>query len=251
MFPGCESFEPSDLRQRHFATTHWSVVLAASPGNMPHASAALEHLCRTYWYPVYAFVRRHGHSPVDAEDSTQEFFTRLMQKGSMRSPRPERGKFRWYLLAAVRHFLANEWDRATAQKRGGGVTIIPWDSVAAEERYAGEPRCESGADRLYDRTWALTLLADARGRLEDEFRRAGKADRFTLLETLLPGGDGHLDQAKAAEQLGLTPGGLRSEVHRFKRRFGELLRTAVAHTVAEPGDIDGELQYLIEIMSTG
>lgn len=238
-----------DGRTSPFATTHWTVVLAAGRGDSPQATEALEELCRTYWYPVYAFVRRHGHDPTDAQDLAQAFFADLLRRGSLSTARPERGRFRWFLLASVRHFLANEWDKAKAQKRGGDVKFISLEQAAAEKRYAQEPSHDLTPERIYERSWGVTVIQQVRHRLREEFQGLDKGPRFELLDRLLPGEERQLTTAEVASRLGLTEGSVRSEVHRLKRRFGEMLRAEVAHTVAAPADIDGEIQHLMEVVS--
>jgi len=244
-----EGDESAGAPKSLFSTTHWSVVLAAGHGDTRQAREALERLCRTYWYPLYAFVRRQGHSPADAQDLTQEFFARLLQKNFVGAAQPERGKFRWFLLACLRHFLANEWDRAMAKKRGGDRQFIPFDDNSAEDRYLAELTCELSPERVYERTWALTVLEQVRARLRQEYAAAGKDQRFEVLDQLLPGQDGELTRAEAAARLGVGGGAVKSEVHRLKRRYGELLRAEIAHTVADPEEIEQELRHLIEVMS--
>jgi RNA polymerase sigma-70 factor (ECF subfamily) len=231
-----------------FATTHWSVVLAAGDLHSPQSAGALETLCRTYWYPLYAFVRRQGHSAPDAQDLTQEFFARLLRKNFAGIAQPERGKFRWFLLSSLRHFLANEWDRAKAQKRGGGRPPLPLDEAIAENRYGQELSQELTAERLYDRRWALTLLEQVHDRLREEFAATGHARRFQLLEQLLPGEKCESSYGQVASQLGIAEGTVKYEIHRFKRRFRELLRAEIAHTVSSPSEIDEEMHHLIEVI---
>ncbi|NLH72446.1 MAG: sigma-70 family RNA polymerase sigma factor [Verrucomicrobia bacterium] len=225
-------------------------MLAAGGEDSPQAREAIEKLCRTYWYPVYAFVRKHGHGPDNAQDVTQEFFARVLQKGFLGEARPERGRFRWFLLSALRHFLANEWDKARAQKRGGGMRFLSLDQAAAEQRYAGELSDEETPERAYERSWSLTVIEQARRRLREEYQGMGKSARFELLHRLLPGEDDDLTQAELARQLGMPEGSVRSEVCRFRQRFAELLRVEIAHTVADPADIDDEIQHLMEVVSS-
>jgi DNA-directed RNA polymerase specialized sigma24 family protein len=232
-----------------FATTHWSVVLAAGQGDSPQAAEALERLCRTYWYPLYAYVRQRGYAPEDAQDLTQGFFARILRQKYVGKAQAERGKFRWFLLTSFRHFLANEWDRAKAEKRGGDAQFIPIDQAEAEGRYRLELRHELTAENVYERTWALTVIEGVRARLKQEYVTAGKAQRFEVVDQFLPGEDGEMTQAEAALRLDLSAGGFRAEVHRLRRRYGELLRAEIAHTVADPGEIDPELRHLIEVLS--
>ena len=232
----------------HLATTHWSEVLAAGAAASPQADDALARLCRAYWYPLYAYVRRQGHGSADAEDLTQEFFARLLEKNFLKAATPEKGRFRSFLLVALKRFLANEWERARAQKRGGGAKPLSLDEMSAEERYRHEPADALTADQLYDRRWALDLLDRARQRLRDEYLSAGKADRLAHLEPFLSGGPATPDYGQAAAQFGVSEGAMRQEAHRFKKRFGELLRDEVAQTVAQPDEVADELRYLIDVV---
>lgn len=250
MSPASDTAEHSDRSEGLFGTTQWSLILAAGGEDSPQAREAIEKLCRTYWYPVYAFVRKHGHGPDNAQDVTQEFFARVLQKGFLGEARPERGRFRWFLLSALRHFLANEWDKARAQKRGGGMRFLSLDQAAAEQRYAGELSDEETPERAYERSWSLTVIEQARRRLREEYQGMGKSARFELLHRLLPGEDDDLTQAELARQLGMPEGSVRSEVCRFRQRFAELLRVEIAHTVADPADIDDEIQHLMEVVSS-
>ena len=224
--------------------------MAATGSEPAQRAEALEKLCRSYWYPLYAFVRRTGRNPDDAQDLTQAFFARLLEKNYLEAARPNRGKFRWFLIASFRHFLANEWDRATAQKRGGGRPPISLDELAAEDRYRRELAHELIPDKIYERSWALTLLEQARARLREEFAAMARTERFDLLEKFLPGEDGELTYAEAGRLIGLTEGAVKSEVHRLKRRYRELLRAEVAHTVATPAEIDEEIRHLIAAIGT-
>jgi len=231
-----------------FATTHWSVVLAAGQQESPEASEALERLCCTYWYPLYAFVRRQGYSAPDAQDLTQEFFARLLQKNFAGMAQPGRGKFRWFLLSSLRHFLTNEWDRAKAQKRGGGSRSIPLDEAEAESRYLQDLGHELTADRLYERRWALTVLEQVHHRLREEFVAKGHAQHFKLLEQLLPGESSGCSYRQVAGELGIAEGTVKYELHRLKRRFRALLRAEIAQTVSCPSEIDEEIHHLMEVI---
>jgi RNA polymerase sigma factor (sigma-70 family) len=224
-----------------FATTRWSVVLAAG-GVSPSAGEALAVLCRVYWYPLYAFVRRQGHSPADAQDLTQEFFARLLAKEWLGSVAPERGRFRSWLLAAMKHFLAKEWRDAHRQKRGGGKGLESLDAMEAEERYAREPVDLASAERLYDRRWAMDLLDRGLARLEAEFSKAGKAAQFAALKFCLSGEKVALRDV--AEQLGSSEGAIKVAVHRLRERYRELIREEIAETVESPKEIEAELQEL-------
>src|SRR3954452_19609275 len=201
-----------------FATTRWSVVLKAASKSSPDASNALAKLCRTYWYPLYAFVRRAGHSAHDAQDFTQAFFARFLEKNFLGDVHRERGKFRSFLLASLKHFLANEWDRMRAQKRGGRARIISLDEQTAEERYRLEPVDAMSADRIYERRWALTLLDHALTKLQREYEAAGKGAEFQQMKVFLSGERSQLPYAELAPQLGLSEGALKVTVHRLRKR---------------------------------
>jgi RNA polymerase sigma factor (sigma-70 family) len=227
-----------------FATTRWSMVLAAGKGESPDAHAALATLCKRYWYPLYAFVRRSGHQPADAQDLTQEFFARLLEKQYLRAADPERGRFRSFLLSAVKHFLSKERDRAKARKRGGGRKVFPLDFEAGESRYSLEPSHEVTAEKVYERRWALTLLDQVFARLREEFDRASKRNEFDHLKGYLTGEAATLSYRDVAAELGTTEGAVKVAVHRLRRRYRELVREEIAHTVAGPEDVDEELRRL-------
>ena len=229
-----------------FATTRWSVVLAAH-GDGSGARGALSDLCARYWYPLYAFVRRQGHSPHDAQDLTQEFFARLIQKDWLADVARERGRFRSWLLASMRHFLANEWNRLRTQKRGGGAAVVSLDETDAEGRYLHEPAEVVDATQLFERRWALTLLDDVLARLQAEMQAAGKAAHFTAMKTALTGGP--VAFAEVGAQLGMSEGAVRVAVHRLRGRYRELLRAAVADTVESAAEIEAELQHLFAALS--
>jgi RNA polymerase sigma-70 factor (ECF subfamily) len=232
-----------------FTQTHWSVVLLAGDDASPKRHAALDQLCHSYWYPLYAYVRRCGESPEDAKDLTQEFFARLLEKNWLRAASPERGRFRWYLLASLKHFLSNEWDRARTQKRGGGHRPISLDELAPEERYSIEPADSFSADKLYDRTWALTILEKARARLRDEFKATGRPVRFEMLEQFLPGQATTATYAEIATELNVAEGTVKSDVSRLRRRYGELLRDELGQTVGSVTELEDELRHLFEALS--
>jgi RNA polymerase sigma factor (sigma-70 family) len=231
-----------------FATTHWSVVLAAANEETPGATAALERLCRTYWYPLYAYVRREGHSPADAQDLTQEFFARLLARNSLSQVAPEKGKFRSFLLAVLRHFLSDQRDRVRAAKRGGGMEILSLDAQEAEDRYRLEPVERLDAEKIYERRWAMTLLEQAVNRLREELAAAGKAELFERLQSFVAG-DREVTCIEVATELGLSESAVKSAVHRLRQRYRELVREEIAHTVADPAEIDAEICYLIQVMS--
>jgi DNA-directed RNA polymerase specialized sigma24 family protein len=236
------------VRSGEFTTTHWSAVLAAGQTASPQADAALERLCRTYWYPLYAHVRRRGFGVEDAQDLTQEFFARLLAKRWVGMADPGRGRFRSFLLAALNHFLANEWRRGQAAKRGGAHPHLSLDTAGAEQIYARETSRELTAEEIYDRNWALRFLENARARLRAEYAAEGKGDTFDLWERFLPGRESPLSYARASAQAGVPEGTFKSDVHRLRRRYGELLREELARTVASPGDVDDELRHLIAVL---
>ncbi|HEY2951108.1 MAG TPA: RNA polymerase sigma factor [Verrucomicrobiae bacterium] len=231
----------------YFATTHWTVIVHARQGDSPQARAALEQLCRTYWYPLYAYVRRQGHGPHDAQDLTQAFFETFLEKNYLDDVRHERGKFRSFLLVALKHFLANEWDKAQAQKRGGGK-LVPLDD-SAETRYIREPRDELTAEKIFERRWALTLLEQVLSRLREEFVADGKTAQFDCLKVFLSAGKGAVPYAQVAVELEMSEGAVKTAVHRLRQRYRELLRAEIAHTVFSPGEIDGEIRHLFAALS--
>jgi RNA polymerase sigma factor (sigma-70 family) len=220
-----------------FAATRWTVVRAAGRDSSPQARRALEELCRTDWYPLYAYVRRRGYEAHEAEDLTQDFFARLLAKNYLADVEREKGKFRSFLLASLKHFLANEWDKAHAQKRGGGQAIV---SLDAETRYRSEPANELSADKLLDRQWAVALLDLVLARLEAET----DAKQFAALKSFLTAGKESTPYAEVAGTLGTTEGAVKVSVHRLRQRYRKLLREEIAHTVASPLDVDEEIRHL-------
>ena len=231
-----------------FVTTHWSVVLAAKDKSSPDSAAALEALCRAYWYPLYAFVRRQGQPACDAQDLTQEFFARLLAKDYLAAAAQEKGRFRTFLRVALKRFLANEWDRARRLKRGGGHTPLSLDTEMGEERYQAERGDGLPPDRLYDRRWAMTLLEQTLGRLRVEHTAAGKTAEFERLKRVLMSDRGTIDYEALAAELGLSEGAARVAVHRLRKRFRELFRAAVADTVSGPEEVENELRYLVGVL---
>ena len=234
-----------------FATTRWTVVLAAGHRGAPQADAALEELCRTYWYPLYAYVRRQGHSREDAEDLTQAFFARLLEKNYLEGISTEKGKFRAFLLVAVKRFLANEWDRANRQKRGGGLRPLSLDWQEADTRYQIHPADDLSPDKLYDRAWAVTMLERVITRLRDESSAEGKAKLYEQLKTFLMAGQSDIPCAQAAAALELTEGAVRVAIHRLRRRYRELLREEVAQTLSDPAQADEEMHALFSALTEG
>ena len=234
-----------------FQTTHWSRILLAQDPTNPQAKEALSALCETYWYPLYACIRRKGYGAHESEDLTQGFFCRFLQKNYLELVKREKGKFRCYLLGAVNHFLANERDRAQAEKRGGGAMPLQVSFHDAEERYRLEPAHEMAAEKLFDRRWVLTLLDQALTRIEAEYTRAGKAKFFQSLNAILLGGDStYGEYTKLAAELEMTQGAVKTAAHRMRRRFRELLREEIAQTVAHPEEIDEEVRHLFEVLGS-
>ena len=227
-----------------FATTRWTVVLAAGRKSTPQANVALEELCRTYWFPLYAYVRRRGHSKEDAEDLTQAFFARFLEKNYLEGLSAERGRFRAFLLASLKHFLANESDRAHRQKRGGGLTPLSLDWQDADTRYQLDPADQLSPDKLYDRAWAVALLERVIVRLRDENVAEGKAEPFERLKPFLMIGKSAIPYGQAATQLNLSEGAVRVAVHRLRRRYRELLRDEIAQTLSDPAQVDEEMRAL-------
>jgi len=230
-----------------FATTHWSVVLAAQ-GESPAAQEALEKLCRAYWRPIYGFVRRQGVGPEEAEDLTQAFFALLLERRDLDMVRKEKGRLRSYLLVSLKHFLANERHRAMAIKRGEGRRLIPLEELRSGEHADLEPADNLSPDRIYERRWALTVLEQVFARLKNEYGAAENARLFDRLKELLAGESGQLSQAKIAGEFGMKENAVKQAFHRFRQRYQLLLREEIAHTVAVPGDIEDELRHLIGIL---
>jgi RNA polymerase sigma factor (sigma-70 family) len=232
-------------RRRQFATTRWSVVLAAGADtSSPGVHEALATLCETYWYPLYAFLRSRGYQPEAAQDLTQAFFTRLLEKHAIRHADPARGRFRSFLLASLKNFAANERDREIARKRGGGVPIVPLEIETAEGRFQMEPPSDETPERVFDRRWALTLLDRVMSRLQVETSRSGKPSQFDRLKTYLTGEQPQLSYAQTASELGMSEGAVKVAVHRLRKRFRDLVREEIAQTVSSPAEIEDELKHL-------
>lgn len=240
--------ESAETRGGVFPATHWSVVLQAGQQESLQAAEAVESLCRTYWYPLYAFVRRQGCAPADAEDAIQSFFASLLEKNYLRRADPLRGRFRTFLLTALKNFLAKEWHRQRTLKRGGGTPLLSLDQLTPEELYARESAHPLSPEQLYDRAWACQILEHVRARLREDYARRGHAERFVLLEGFLPGERSDLTYAEAGHRLGLSEGTIKAEVHRLKKRFGTLLRTLIAPTVDRAETIEAELHALVEAL---
>lgn len=232
-----------------FVTTHWSVVLAAQ-GESDEADAALEKLCRTYWWPLYGFVRREGYKPEDAQDLTQAFFARLLKRRDLETVRQERGRLRSYLLASLKNFLSKARLREMTVKRGEGRPLVSLDDLLARERADQEPSHKLSADRIYERRWALTLLEQVLGRLGAEYEAAGKLPLFDRLKELLAGESSQPSQAKIAAEMQMTENAVKQAFHRLRHRYRQLLHEEIAHTVAVPDDVEHELRHFIAVLQT-
>jgi RNA polymerase sigma-70 factor (ECF subfamily) len=231
-----------------FATTHWSVVLASADAQSPQAKKALETLCRAYWYPLYAYVRRKGYQPDDARDLTQEFFARLLARNYLSVADRNRGKFRSFLLASLEHFLAREWTKGHAQKRGGGQAVLSLDGADAENRYLLEPSHELTPVKIFDRRWATTLLDQAMSQLRRECLDSGKGELFARVQSSLIGEKGDASYAEISRTLNKSEGAIKVAVHRLRQRYGELVRAGIAQTVTTPEEVDEELNYLFSVL---
>lgn len=231
-----------------FATTHWSVVLAAGGEDLPQRTEALERLCRTYWYPLYAYVRRRGFGPEDAQDLTQEFFTRLLKKNYPAQADRGKGKFRSFLLLTLSHFLADEFDRAKTRKRGGGQVFISLDQEAAEGRYRRElAAAELTPEKLFERRWAQSILDQALKRLRAEYGTE-TSEAYAVLKMFEPGEQLTLSYAEAAARLGISESAIKSKIHRLRQRHRELVREEIAQTVCSAAEVDEELRHLIAVL---
>jgi RNA polymerase sigma-70 factor (ECF subfamily) len=226
------------------------MVLRASASSSPQSAAALAALCESYWYPLYAFARRQGHDSVEAQDLTQSFFARLLEKRDLAGVDRGKGRFRAFLLASLRHFLLNEWDKARAAKRGGGLTKLALDFDAAEGRYRFEPSHERTAEAIFDRAWALTMLDQVRARVRSEYEAEQKQKQLELLQTFLSGDGAVASYREVGQRLGMTEAAVKVAVHRLRRRFRELLREEISHTVASEQDIDDEIRDLFDALRT-
>jgi RNA polymerase sigma factor (sigma-70 family) len=227
-----------------FATTHWSVVMAAGRPKSASYQQALETLCKTYWFPLYAYLRRHGYESHKAEDYTQAFFAGLLAKHGLRLADPKRGKFRSFLLASLKHFLSNERARARAKKRGGGRKVLSLDLQNAESQYALEPRDELSPEKIFERSWALTVLDRTMARLQAEAISTNKQKLFDHLKVYLTAEKSSVPYRDVAAELDITEGAVRVAIHRLRRRYRELLRDEIAQTVTSDDQIDEEIRDL-------
>jgi RNA polymerase sigma factor (sigma-70 family) len=232
-----------------FRTTLWSVVLAAGKQSNANSQEALARLCQTYWYPIYVYVRRQGHNADEAQDLTQDFFAKLLSKNYLQNIKPERGKFRSYLLSALKHFLADEWDRARAQKRGGGQKLLRLDVEGAEDRYKLEPSHSVSPEKIFDKRWALTLLEQVLKRLSEEYKRNERAELFERLKVYLVQKKDTGTYGDVAKELDMTENAVKVAVHRLRQRYRALLKEEILQTVSEPEDVDEEIRYLFQSLS--
>ncbi|HUB87245.1 MAG TPA: sigma-70 family RNA polymerase sigma factor [Verrucomicrobiae bacterium] len=233
-------------RQPAFVTTHWSVILTAGRSDTTRARDALARLCQIYWYPLYAYVRHRGYPPHDAQDLTQEFFTRLLERRSFASANPARGKFRSFILAAMNNFLAGEWKKNCAEKRGGGRLMFSLDLAAAEERF--EPADDSSPDKIFDRQWALTLLSEVLSRLESEYQSEGKGELFAALKQTLLGTRESQPYSELARELAMTENAVKIAVHRLRKRYRELIHDEIANTL-DGGNVEEEMRHLFRALA--
>ena len=244
MSPSSSEYESGSCGAELFKTTHWSVVILAGQGTSPQAAESLEKLCRAYWFPLYAYVRRHGHKPEEAQDLTQEFFARLIEKHWVATADQGKGRFRSFLLMALDRFLANEWRSAHAAKRGGGCPVISLDDTA-ETRYALELATDLTPERTYERQWALSLFDQALARLRQEYAAAGKTRQYDALKEFLSNEPGEGDYARVGAHLQMSTGAVAAAVHRLRQHYRSLVREEIAHTVNSPDEVEDEMRSLL------
>jgi RNA polymerase sigma factor (sigma-70 family) len=237
---GHETREPAG----HFTTTHWSLVLTAYASDTTTAAVALNKLCQSYWYPVYAFIRRKGHPPEDCLDLTQGFFSELLEKGLFLAADRERGRFRSFLLASVKNFLGHEWEKSRAKKRGGEYVFVSLDATEAEGNYSHEPANPLTPEQLFERRWALTVLEQTFVRLKNECAAAGKGKLFETLQPCLSGDDASRSYFEIGAELNMSEGAARVAAHRLRSRYTELLRAEISKTLSSPAEVDAELAAL-------
>jgi len=237
--------DPNQHPAGRFPTTHWSCIIKAGDPSAPGTRDAVAALCQSYWYPLYTFIRRRGHDPDEALDLVQEYFARLLEGRVFKAADPARGRFRTFLLTDCEHFLAKQHIRAEALKRGGDHVIVSIDAVEAEGRFGREPAHDLTAERLFERTWALTLLDRVLGLLRDEYRQAGRGDLFDLLKVVLSDGPGAIRYATIASEMGTTEGAVGVAVHRLRKRYGTLLHEEIAATVGDPSEVEDEVRALL------
>jgi RNA polymerase sigma factor (sigma-70 family) len=249
MVSGTDTSTESARPKTCFVTTHWSVVLSAREQASPQSAQALETLCRAYWYPLYAFVRRGGHSPPDAEDLTQGFFAQLLEHNWIARAHRHKGRFRSFLLMAMKRFLANEWDKSQTIKRGGHIRLVPLPLDTAETRYSRETADTSTPEQLFEKQWALTLLESVLNQLREDYARDARAALFDALKPCLIGTRDAQPYAALAAKLSMTEGAVKVAVYRLRERYRERLKTQIAHTVATPSEVDAELQHLFRVLA--
>jgi RNA polymerase sigma factor (sigma-70 family) len=234
---------------RSFPTTRWSLILSSAADAGAQAQDALAELCRTYWYPAYSFIRARTASADDAQDLTQEFFLHFLNKRILRSANPAAGRFRSYLAGSLRHFLADQADRRNAQKRGGAAIMVSIDVARAEQRYARDLEYRETPDRIFDRQWAVTIVMQTCDQLRDLLVGEGRELWFDRLQNFLPGGSEPSSYATVAGELAMTEAAVKIAIHRLRRRYRDLLRANVSHTVADPTEVDDEIRFLLNSLS--
>jgi RNA polymerase sigma factor (sigma-70 family) len=234
---------------RSFPTTHWSLILSSASNTRADAETALAELCHTYWHPIYSFIRARSSSAHEAQDLTQDFFLYVLNREVFASANPAVGRFRSFLVTSLKHFLADQADRRNARKRGGGVVMVPIDLTGAEERFARDLQYHDTPERIFDRQWALAIVTQACDQLQDSLAREGKGGLFHLLRAFLPGGSDPPSYANLAAELKTTESSVKVTIHRLRRRYRELLRANVSHTLADPKDVDDEIRFLLNALS--
>jgi RNA polymerase sigma factor (sigma-70 family) len=249
MSPSEHNSGSTDNNAGAFGTTHWSVVLLAGQNDSPQAAEALAWLCRTYWYPLYVYVRRQGHEFADAQDLTQEFFAQFLKLNYLRLADRDRGRFRTFLLTSLKHFLINEWNKASRAKRGGGHPLISLDAEQTETRFLAEPADHRTPEKAFERRWAMVVLGRVLDQLQAEFVAAGRGLVFDELNSFLSGKEEESSYAEIGRRLGMTEGNVKVMVHRLRRRYGELLRKEISMTVEDPKVIDEEIRDLFAALS--
>jgi RNA polymerase sigma factor (sigma-70 family) len=250
-----EAMQPPDPRRgqlsganARFVTTRWSLVLSAGAADSGESRSAMGRLLETYWYPLYAFIRKKGQGPEDSCDLTQEFFLELLEGSFFSTADPQKGRFRTFLLTALERFMVDEWRRGSRKKRGGGRLVLSLSAVDAEERYRLEPADSLTPEQIFERRWAMTLLGEAMRRLEEESIAAGHEGLFAAVKPILAGEDSSSPYAELAARLGMKEGALKTAVHRFRRRFGALLRAEIAETISDPTDVEEEIRHLFQLL---
>jgi RNA polymerase sigma-70 factor (ECF subfamily) len=242
--------QPGPQNNQVFATTHWSVVLSAKEASTPEGAAALERLCCTYWYPLYAYVRRRGFSDHDAQDLTQGFFAQLLDRKSIQGVTKDKGRFRSFLLVSINYYIADQRDGATAQKRGGGRQVLSFDAQEAETRYCMEPVDTRTPETIFEHRWAMTLLDQVLARLNEEFAQAGKSHLFKALQPFLVEGAKETTYAEAGREIGMSEEAFKKAVQRMRRRYQQLIHEEIAHTVARPEEVEEELRNLCAVLGS-